>query len=83
MFQQQQNNSFNSQINNNRDGLNDIFLYNKMKDINLRKEEGMKKNKKKHFKERPGDWICYNCQNLNFNFRTFCNRCNLPKFGQN
>ena len=35
-----------------------------MKEINLRKEKNAKKNGKKHFTERPGDWICYNCQNL-------------------
>ena len=34
---------------------------------------------KKPFIERPGDWICSNCQNLNFSFRTNCNRCHLPK----
>jgi hypothetical protein len=34
---------------------------------------------KKSFIERPGDWICYNCKNLNFAFRTNCNRCHLTK----
>ena len=34
---------------------------------------------KKPFIERPGDWICYNCNNLNFAFRTNCNRCHLTK----
>lgn len=67
-------------MNNTRDGLSDILLYNKMKELNLRKEKNAKKSGKKHFTERPGDWICYNCQNLNFTFRTSCNRCNLPKF---
>ena len=32
-----------------------------------------------HFTERNGDWICKNCKNLNFKFRTECNRCKLPK----
>lgn len=31
------------------------------------------------FTERTGDWICKNCQNLNFSFRQECNRCKLPK----
>ena len=31
------------------------------------------------FSERIGDWICINCDNLNFAFRTFCNRYQLAK----
>jgi hypothetical protein len=34
---------------------------------------------KKPFIERPGDWICFNCYNLNFAFRTNCNRCHITK----
>ena len=49
-----------------------IFLQGNNIDPNLR-------NKKQQFIERPGDWICYNCQNLNFTFRTNCNRCHMPK----
>ena len=33
----------------------------------------------KHFSEREGDWICFNCKNVNFAFRIICNRCQLPK----
>ena len=39
-------------------------------------------NKKYDFKERcnkKGDWICSNCKNLNYSFRTICNRCKFPK----
>ena len=37
-------------------------------------------NKKmRPFTERNGDWTCKNCRNLNFAFRTECNRCKLPK----
>ena len=28
---------------------------------------------------KKGDWICINCRNLNYSFRTFCNRCKIPK----
>lgn len=35
--------------------------------------------KMRPFTERAGDWICKNCKNLNFAFRTECNRCKLPK----
>ena len=44
-------------------------------------DKGNKKNNKgkKPFIERPGHWICNNCQNLNFSFRNNCNRCNLSK----
>ena len=39
-----------------------------------------KKNQnKKTFAKRKGDWICIQCQNLNFAFRTRCNRCGLDK----
>ena len=34
---------------------------------------------KKSFIEKPGDWICCKCKNLNFAFRTSCNRCHLTK----
>ena len=35
--------------------------------------------KKKVFQEREGDWVCKFCQNLNFSFRTKCNRCKAFK----
>jgi hypothetical protein len=35
--------------------------------------------KMRPFGERTGDWICRNCRNLNFAFRTECNRCKLSK----
>lgn len=37
------------------------------------------KKKKKPFVEREGDWVCSKCKNLNFAFRTNCNRCHVPK----
>ncbi len=35
--------------------------------------------KNKSIKERKGDWLCHLCLNLNFAFRTKCNRCKAPK----
>ena len=29
--------------------------------------------------ERKGDWSCPKCRNLNFAFRTNCNRCHLNR----
>jgi hypothetical protein len=29
--------------------------------------------------DRKKDWICQICRNLNYSFRTECNRCKLPK----
>lgn len=37
------------------------------------------KKKKKPFIEREGDWVCYQCKNLNFSFRLTCNRCEISK----
>ena len=34
---------------------------------------------KKPFEIREGDWTCEFCYNLNFAFRTKCNRCGLIK----
>ena len=53
-----------------------IFLGGKNQENNLNNNNF---NNKKTFIEKPGDWICNNCQNLNFSFRTNCNRCHLLK----
>ena len=53
-----------------------IFLGGKNQENNLNNNNF---NNKKMFIEKPGDWICNNCQNLNFSFRTNCNRCHMPK----
>ena len=57
------------------------YLINKKKKRNSSTKKTfteMDKPKKKLI-ERPGDWICCNCKNLNFAFRTNCNRCHLTK----
>ena len=38
-----------------------------------------KKDKKKKQLQREGDWICLECQNMNFSFRTKCNKCSFEK----
>ena len=38
---------------------------------------------KKPVIEKAGDWICFNCHNLNFSFRTNCNRCHITKKDNN
>ena len=45
----------------------------------LKKErEEKKKNKVKNTGKRS-DWICLNCQNLNYGFRRICNRCHIER----
>ena len=48
-----------------------------IEEINKKKEDN-KKNKKK-IKERKTDWLCLNCQNLNYGFRKNCNRCQIQR----
>ena len=35
------------------------------------------------FSDKEGDWICFNCKNINFAFRKICNRCQLSKIESN
>jgi hypothetical protein len=73
-------NSINSNNNNNIELENNICnLYgnnSNKKFCNYNKNE---RKKLRPFTGRSGDWVCVNCQNLNFAFRVFCNRCNLAK----
>ena len=48
-----------------------------IEEINKKKDDN-KKNKKK-IKERKTDWLCLNCQNLNYGFRKNCNRCQIQR----
>ena len=62
------------QLHNNSN--NQIYYHNN-KDKQKSNINGFKK--KKYFRERIGDWVCYRCNNLNFSFRTICNRCKIDK----
>ena len=56
---------------------NDYLFNIKIESTKKKKEE--RRKKKNNFVKREGDWICYKCKNLNFAFRSFCNKCKLPK----
>ena len=64
-----------------RNKCNRCFYYKLPKtliEINKQKEENKKLHKKKA-KEKKTDWICLNCNNLNYAFRKFCNRCQIER----
>ena len=44
----------------------------------IKKEREEKSNKVKNIGKRS-DWLCLNCQNLNYGFRKFCNRCHIER----
>ncbi len=48
-------------------------------DNNFHKNNNNENKTQKQFSEREGDWICFNCKNVNFAFRKLCNRCQLSK----
>jgi len=50
--------------------------------IDLKLKIGNKEFNEKQINNKKGDWICLNCRNLNYSFRTFCNRCKIPKINQ-
>ena len=47
--------------------------------INKNNINKKKEKKKKNFMQKEGDWVCYDCKNINFSFRNKCNRCKLLK----
>ena len=71
--------SFRKSIDNNSKKVSKVFnKYNiQSPEENFNKYD--LKNKHKSIKERKGDWICILCNNLNFSFRTKCNRCKVAK----
>ena len=60
---------------------NNIYINSDKKDFikDKSKNKNKNKNKKINFEERKGDWLCLFCNNLNFSFRTKCNRCKMAK----
>ena len=60
---------------------NNSFFRNKRninnKKRNKRKKGGIKKLK--NYNIRKGDWLCPDCNNINFHFRTICNICKRNK----
>ena len=71
------NNMFNQQLQMNL--LNHKNLLNHITGNNKIQQQHMKEKGKKPFEIREGDWTCFDCNNLNFAFRTKCNRCGLAK----
>ena len=74
-FEQTNLNFQNIEPNNNITNCKNSFFSIENSNNNFKK----KSKHKKHFKVRFGDWICPKCENLNFSFRTKCNRCGLSK----
>ena len=59
--------------------LNNILKNKNRKNFNKRKQNcNNQKTNSKIF--RKGDWLCIFCLNMNFSFRTLCNRCQTPKY---
>ena len=79
------NNHMIHHLNEIGEGMNEIYHCPLMKARILLKGNNQEKEinnnfgNRKQFIERPGDWICYYCQNLNFTFRNNCNRCHMPR----
>ena len=44
------------------------------------KNKKRKKPKMKKYNYKKGDWQCKNCFNINFHFRTECNKCKRMKY---
>ena len=70
----------------NRCGLNKTAKINtKSKNENKAVSSGINTDYKKInksmgiYSQRNGDWTCSKCNNLNFSFRIFCNRCETPR----
>ena len=77
-------NTGNMQFNNNINQMDNNYL----NSLELNNKSNFQNNNmyykfKKPLIEKAGDWICFNCHNLNFAFRTNCNRCHITKKDNN
>ena len=45
----------------------------------IKEKEEFDKMMKKRIKEKKTDWLCLNCQNINYSFRKNCNRCGIER----
>ena len=69
-----------------------ISKFSLLNDLNIKNKSKLSKKNNKIYKKsknisksslkiplRKGDWLCTYCFNLNFSFRTYCNKCKVPK----
>jgi hypothetical protein len=72
-------NNFNYETRNkcNRCGI--LKKAKKFVDLKQKTDQKANNNEAKERNNKKGDWICINCRNLNYSFRTICNRCKIPK----
>ena len=67
-------------LSSNKENINENFNSNYSPNlISPISSSNKSKKGKKQFSERAGDWVCVKCKNLNFSFRSVCNRCQLTK----
>ena len=59
--------------------IGDNIVYENINNFNESIDRKKEEKCKKPFEIREGDWTCEFCYNLNFAFRTKCNRCGLIK----
>lgn len=73
-------NDMSPNLSSNKENINENFNSNYSPNIISPISSSNKSKKgKKQFSERAGDWVCVKCKNLNFSFRSVCNRCQLTK----
>ena len=66
LFNKNMNNNNNPYINSILNNNNNLNLYNNI-------------NNNYYYRDQKKDWVCSFCNNLNFSFRTKCNRCKANK----
>lgn len=70
---------FDEFIKENQEKTKNVDNKQNLKKISMNNNHQKFARRKKYLKERVGDWICSKCSNLNFSFRTVCNRCKVEK----